>query len=173
MGTAGLVWLSRKSLFLPKTHGFYRFFAWDINLALLLINVERWFVAPFSIHQIVSWLLLIISLFLMITSIVQLHRGKPDSQRKEDALFGLEKTTALVTSGLYKYIRHPMYSSLLFLAWGIFFKRPDWLNGILAIITTGFLIATARVEEKEDILFFGPVYEEYMEKTGMFLPRVW
>jgi protein-S-isoprenylcysteine O-methyltransferase Ste14 len=50
----------------------------------------------------------------------------------------IEKTTILVTTGAYRYIRHPLYSSLLFLAWGIFFKAPSWPGGLLALAATFF-----------------------------------
>jgi protein-S-isoprenylcysteine O-methyltransferase Ste14 len=172
IATLGLAWLSRRSLLDPGTHGFYRFFAWDLDLALLLFNLPRWFVDPLSWHQVISWLLLLISLYLLITSLVQLRRGKPDRSRKDEALLGLERTTSLVTTGLYRYIRHPMYSSLLFLAWGVFFKHPDLLNGLFALLASVFLFATARVEEREDIRFFGPAYAEYIQRSGMFLPRI-
>jgi protein-S-isoprenylcysteine O-methyltransferase Ste14 len=72
--------------------------------------------------------------------------------------------------GAYKYIRHPLYSSLLFLAWGVFFKDPSWLGGILALAATIFLVVTAKVEEAEDIRFFGPAYQIYRKQTKMFIP---
>lgn len=81
-----------------------------------------------------------------------------------------EKTTTIATAGVYRYIRHPLYSSLLFLAWGVACKSPVWLNMLLALIATLFLLATARAEEAEDIRFFGPAYQEYMKRTGMFIP---
>ena len=83
---------------------------------------------------------------------------------------GIEKTTQLVTSGLYHYIRHPFYSSLLFLAWGIVFKRIIWFEVFLAIIATFFLIMTAKKEEVENIEFFGDEYRAYMQTTKMFIP---
>ena len=62
--------------------------------------------------------------------------GKPDQQRQDEALLGVEKTSQLVTGGAYRYIRHPMYSSLLFLGWGIFFKLPSLIGGILVVTAT-------------------------------------
>ena len=85
-------------------------------------------------------------------------------------MVAFEKTTALVTVGIYRYIRHPLYSSLLFLAWGIFFKDPSWPGGLLAVVATLFLVATARVEEAENVRFFGEEYKEYMKQTKMFIP---
>lgn len=81
-----------------------------------------------------------------------------------------EKTTTIVTAGAYRYIRHPLYSSLLFLDWGVAFKSPGWLNILLALVATLLLIATAKAEEAEDVRFFGPAYQEYMKGTRMFVP---
>jgi protein-S-isoprenylcysteine O-methyltransferase Ste14 len=172
VASAGLAYLSRASLRAPRSHGFYRFFAWESILALILLNVGRWFHDPFAIHQIISWLLLIASIFLVLHSVHLLRIvGKPDSKREEDVpLIGIEKTTALVTVGAFKYIRHPLYSSLLFGAWGVFFKDPSWPGGILVLATTIFLTATAKVEEAENIRFFGTAYQEYIEQTKMFVP---
>ena len=74
--------------------------------------------------------------------------------------------------GLYKYIRHPLYSSLLFLTWGAFLKSPSWLGSGLVAVAMVCLVATARVEEAENIEYFGPVYQEYMKHTKMFVPFV-
>jgi protein-S-isoprenylcysteine O-methyltransferase Ste14 len=87
-------------------------------------------------------------------------------------LIGIEKTTRLVTSGPYRYIRHPFYSSLLFLAIGAFFKQPSWLGGILSVLALFMLIATAKIEERENIAYFGEEYRTYMKQTKMFVPFI-
>jgi protein-S-isoprenylcysteine O-methyltransferase Ste14 len=169
--TTGLAYVSRASLLAPRSHGFYRFFAWEVILALLLLNVEMWFYDPFSWHQIISWSLLLVSLFLVVHGVHLLRQiGKPDKQRYDASLVGFERTTALVTAGVYRYIRHPLYSSLLFLAWGVFFKAPSWLGALLVSAATLFLVATARIEEAENIRYFGAAYEAYMKQTKMFVP---
>jgi protein-S-isoprenylcysteine O-methyltransferase Ste14 len=171
LGTACLAYLSRASLVAPRSHGFYRFFAWEEILALALLNIEVWFRDPFSWHQLISWPLLVVSGLLVIVGVRLLRqRGKPDAQRDDVPLVAFEKTTTLVTTGTYRYIRHPLYSSLLFLAWGVFFKDPAWLGGLLVLAATLFLIATARVEEAENLRFFGEEYREYMKRTKMFVP---
>ena len=85
---------------------------------------------------IISWILLVTALVPLGFGVRSLTaRGKPARQRAgEPQLLGFEKTTALVTSGIYAYIRHPLYSSLLLLAWGVFFKAPGWAGAALAII---------------------------------------
>jgi protein-S-isoprenylcysteine O-methyltransferase Ste14 len=173
VGTIVIVWVSRASLRDPRSHGFYRFFAWETILILLLLNVNYWFVDPFSPNQITAWTLLIISFVLIISGVGAFQRrGDIDSQRDDPTLVGIEKTTQLVTSGVYAYIRHPFYSSLLFLTWGIYLKHLSWLGIFLAMLATAFLTLTAKIEETENIEFFGEAYEEYMTRTKMFIPFI-
>jgi protein-S-isoprenylcysteine O-methyltransferase Ste14 len=173
IGSGSLVFVSRASLRMPGSHGFYRFLAWECMLVLLLIVVGRWFVDPFSFAQIVSWLFMSISAFLALHGVYLLRQAEHTVQeRAGEPLFALEKTTRLVTHGAYRYIRHPLYSSLLFLSWGLFLKRPIALAGVMAIAATGFLIATAKADEAECIRFFGPAYEQYVTRTKMFIPFI-
>lgn len=166
-----LAYFSRGSLRVPRSHGFYRFFAWECILGLFFLNIEEWFRNPFSPRQLISWPLLLVSGFLVLDSVYFLRRlGRRDGRRQDVPLIGIEKTTRLVTEGPYRRIRHPLYSSLLFLAWGIFFKSPTRLAGILAAAATGFLLATAKIDEAESIRFFGPSYRQYMKRTKMFIP---
>ena len=173
LGTIGIVWVSRSSLRNIQYHGFYRFFAWETILILFLVNMNYWFVDPFSFRQIISWSFLIVSLVLIYQG-VQLFRrqGKLDQERNDPALVGIEKTTELVTIGVYHYIRHPFYSSLLFLGWGTLLKNVTWSGILLAVIATILLIITARKEEIENIQFFGEKYQEYMKCTKMFVPFI-
>ena len=165
VGSIGIVYVSRTVLRDPRAHGFWRFFAWETILLLTLLNIEQWFVDPFSIYQIISWLLLIASLLLILHGVHLLRViGQPQGP--------IENTTHLVIIGAYKYIRHPLYASLLYLAWGVFFKDLTWLGASLAVGTTAFLIATARVEEAENLHKFGDEYAQYMRRTKMFVPFV-
>lgn len=166
-----MIWLSRYSLRNLRSHGFYRFFAWEAILVLVLMNVGYWFRDPFCLSQIVSWLLLTVSAWLVGYSLLLLRKlGEPSSERKDPSLIGIEKTTKLVTVGIYRYIRHPIYSSLLFGAWGVFFKQPSIPSAALASVATFFLIMTARMEEAENIRFFGTDYQTYMKQSKMFVP---
>ncbi|MBN2146849.1 MAG: isoprenylcysteine carboxylmethyltransferase family protein [Anaerolineales bacterium] len=172
-GTAFLVYISHLSLPHMRSHGFYRFFAWEILLVMLVLNLRTWFETPLAWHQLISWAMLIISLYLVIHGMILLHKiGAQNSHRDDSPMLGLEKTARLVTIGAYRYIRHPLYSSLLFLAWGFYFKSPSVLDGILALTCTLFLFATAKLEENENIRYFGGQYVEYMQHTRMFIPFV-
>ena len=172
LGSVILVYISRASLRRPRSHGFYRFFAWETILGLFLLNVDFWFRDPFAWHQIIAWILLFVSFIPLGFGVQALRaRGKPTANREGDpSLLAFEKTTALVTTGIYHYIRHPLYSSLLLLAWGIFFKSPSWLGGVLVIVTTISLALTAKADEAECAKFFGTAYQDYMKTTRMFIP---
>ncbi len=165
LGTAGILWISWKPLHDRRAHGFYRFFAFEAILALILLNAEQWFRDPFSALQIMSWLLLLASIFLAIHGFYLLRVvGQPRGS--------FENTSTLVRIGAYRYIRHPLYSSLLFLAWGAFLKDPSWVGGALVLIASAALIATAKVEEAENASRFGAEYPEYVKTTKMFVPFV-
>jgi len=170
----GLIYISRASLREPRSHGFHRFFAWEFIVALFLLNMNVWFRNPLSWHQLIAWFLLIACIVPLVFGIRSLAtQGKPVQQREgEPQLLAFEKTSTLVTTGIYRYIRHPLYSSLLFLTWGIFFKSLSWPGGLLAIAATLFLIATARADEAECIRFFGATYQAYMKQTKMFVPFI-
>jgi len=170
LGSAGLVFVSRQALLNVRAHGFYRFFAWEILLASFLLNVNGWFDEPFAWHQLISWFLLVATIPLVLIGVGVLSTTSKSASRDDPSLLGLEKTSKLVTAGLYRYIRHPMYSSLLCLGWGLFFKSPSWIDAGLALLCTFFLFATARIEEREDIAYFGAEYQEYMQHSKMFIP---
>jgi protein-S-isoprenylcysteine O-methyltransferase Ste14 len=172
VGSLALVYISRASLRQPRSHGFYRFFAWEAILALFLLNVDFWFRDPLSWQQLIAWTLLFASLLPLAFGVRSLRqRGQPVEDRPGDpSLLAFEKTTALVTAGVYAYIRHPLYSSLLLLAWGIFFKDPSLPAGALVLTASLFLYATARADERECLAYFGPAYGDYMRTTRRFIP---
>ena len=167
-----IVYVSRASLRAPGSHGFYRFFAWESILALVLLNIGVWFRDPLAWHQVISWVLLFVCFVpLAFGARTLITRGKPVKRREDDAsLLAFEKTSTLVTTGIYHYIRHPLYSSLLILAWGVFFKDPSWPGGLLTLAATLALVATAKADEAECTRFFGPGYTDYMQRTKMFVP---
>lgn len=163
--------LSGKSLLNLKSHCFYRFLSWECILWLAVSNTGFWFDEPFSPRQIISWILLFYSIYPVTAGTILLRKaGKPSSERDEQALYGFEKTTKLVDTGIFSHIRHPLYSSLLFLAWGIFLKNPDVLLLFVSLASTGCLFTTAIFDEKECLKYFGEDYRYYMKRTKRFIP---
>jgi len=165
-GTVLLVFLSwHISLKDKRYHGIARFFAFECILILCLLNYPHWFRDPLSTKQLFSWFFLCLSIYPAVAGVVLLRsEGKPEDN--------LEKTVCLVTTGIYHYIRHPMYLSLLLLGLGIMLKRPGFWQLLLAGINIIALVITARMEEKEMQMRFGDDYSRYMKDTKMFIPFV-
>ena len=83
------------------------------------------------------------------------------------------KEHKLSTSGIYRWVRHPLYTigSSFIVSFGM--MADNWfiiLMGVLAFI--GMAVRTPK-EEANLIEKFGDEYREYMKRTGRFLPKVW
>jgi len=171
IGSIFFAWVSWYSLLKPLSHGFYRFFAWECILALVLLNFPMWTINPFALHQISSWLLLLASLTLVIHAVFLLRKiGRPNDERRDPELLPFEKTSTLVTTGAYRYIRHPMYAALLFLAWGAFLKDVSVPSIALMVGASIALFFTALCDEDECNQYFGTSYAEYMKTSKRFVP---
>jgi protein-S-isoprenylcysteine O-methyltransferase Ste14 len=77
----------------------------------------------------------------------------------------------LVTSGPYRWVRHPLYTvgSSMFVAFGM--MADNWFIAVLGILT--FILMAIRTPKEEANLIekFGDEYREYMKNTGRFLPK--
>src|SRR5574340_553034 len=168
-GTGIILWVSWPSLRTPFTRGFYRTFVFESILVMFLLAVDAWFVDPFNLRQIISWIFLIVSVVMIVAGVRMFYtRGKISRERRDPTLVGIEKTTELVTTGIYRFIRHPFYSSLLFLAWGIFLKDVSFTASVLTAAVTVLLIIIANMEEIENLQYFGESYRVYMQNTRKF-----
>jgi protein-S-isoprenylcysteine O-methyltransferase Ste14 len=119
-----------------------------------------------------SWILLFASLFVLWEGVSRLRSARRSSSRKDSELYAFERTSELITSGIYHYIRHPLYASLLYLAWGAYLKDISWISTVLIVLASLNLLATAKADERECIHYFGDQYKEYMKRSKMFIPFV-
>ena len=84
----------------------------------------------------------------------------------------LKQDHELVRKGLYRWIRHPIYSGILLAFIGTAVIKGHvrgWIG--LAILWTAFYIK-ARREERFLRQEFGEGFEEHLRHTGMFLPKL-
>jgi len=148
-----------------KSHDFYMFFVSEALLVLLYFNVDFWFRSPFSWHQILSWIVLFISIIMALSGFFGLIKhGRP--------IRDFEDTTQLVTRGIYRFIRHPLYASLIFFNMGIFMKNVSLKPLIPFFISLVFLVAASKVEEAENLAKFGHSYENYKKTTKNYIPFI-
>jgi protein-S-isoprenylcysteine O-methyltransferase Ste14 len=85
---------------------------------------------------------------------------------------GTRKEHKLIISGIYRYIRHPLYTigSSLFISFGL--MADNWFIAVLGILAfIGMAIRTPK-EEANLIEKFGDEYREYMKHTGKFFPKL-
>jgi protein-S-isoprenylcysteine O-methyltransferase Ste14 len=148
-----------------RYHGIIRFFSFESIFLLTLSNLHIWFKDPFSPLQVLSWILLILSVYVAVAGFLLLKKiGKPDSN--------FENTSVLVKTGFYKRIRHPLYLSLFVLGTGVMLKDPGFYQLTLGIVNLVAVYFTAKTEEKEMTARFGNEYKEYMKETKMFIPFI-
>jgi len=143
----------------------------ESTLALVLINAPHWFARPFAFQQLISWCLLVFSGLSLVWGFLLLRReGGFSPAREVETTFGWENTGRLVTTGIYRYVRHPLYASLLFLAWGAVLKGVSLTTLALGVAASAALAATAKLEEAENLVRFGEEYRDYMRRTRRFVP---
>lgn len=82
------------------------------------------------------------------------------------------KEHKLVTNGIYRWIRHPLYTigSSLFISFGM--MADNWFIALLGVLA--FIVMAIRTPKEEANLIekFGDEYREYMKRTGRFLPKL-
>jgi protein-S-isoprenylcysteine O-methyltransferase Ste14 len=74
-----------------------------------------------------------------------------------------------VTSGLYRYTRHPMYISTSLLLLGVTVASASWVFLLITVITTVGEVVFAGHEEKGCLNQYGDAYREYMDRTSRWL----
>jgi protein-S-isoprenylcysteine O-methyltransferase Ste14 len=77
----------------------------------------------------------------------------------------------LVTSGPYRWVRHPLYTvgSSLFLSLGLI--ADNWFIALLGVLAFIAVAIRTPKEEANLIAKFGDEYRKYMKRTGRFLPK--
>ena len=142
---------------------FPRFIAFESILSLIFLNFQGWFREPLSLRQILSWICLVGSIYLVTHAFYLIKtKGYPSGD--------FEDTTRLIVDGPYRFIRHPLYASLFLFALGAFLKNPSWIGAGLLCANFLAVIKTAAIEEKHNLDRFGEEYMNYMSRTKRFIP---
>ncbi len=80
----------------------------------------------------------------------------------------------LITQGVYRHVRHPMYAALFLYSIGQLLVLPNWVAGPSYLVTFGILFALrVRAEERLMLEEFGADYSAYMKKTKRLVPGLW
>jgi protein-S-isoprenylcysteine O-methyltransferase Ste14 len=85
---------------------------------------------------------------------------------------GTRTQHTLVTSGPYRWVRHPLYTvaTSLFIAFGM--MADNWFIPLLGILAFIAMAIRTPKEESNLIARFGEDYRQYMKRTGRFFPKL-
>lgn len=78
----------------------------------------------------------------------------------------------LVTEGIYRWIRHPMYTSFTLSFTASFLTSTSWVVGALGFVYSLLILNRANAEEKMLLESLGDEYQAYMKHSGRFLPKM-
>jgi protein-S-isoprenylcysteine O-methyltransferase Ste14 len=102
------------------------------------------------------------------------HRSHADLGTNWSITLEVREKHQLVTHGIYRHVRHPMYLALLLYSLGQALVLPNWVAGPSYLVALGLLFAL-RVGPEERMMKeqFGTDYEAYMSQTKRLFPGVW
>jgi protein-S-isoprenylcysteine O-methyltransferase Ste14 len=82
------------------------------------------------------------------------------------------KEHKLVTNGIYRWVRHPLYTigSSMFVAFGL--MADNWFIALLGILAFIAMAVRTKKEEANLVEKFGDEYRQYMKRTGRFFPKL-
>jgi protein-S-isoprenylcysteine O-methyltransferase Ste14 len=86
----------------------------------------------------------------------------------------LRENHQLVISGIYKSIRHPMYTSIFLYAFAQALLLSNWIAGPGCIVAFVLMfVFRLRPEERMMLEKFGQPYQDYAAKTKRLIPGIW
>ncbi len=83
----------------------------------------------------------------------------------------MSEARMLITAGIYKFLRHPFYTGHFIMFFGSLCMRLHSYTIAMYLFFVVGQVFRARIEERKLLDTF-PEYSEYMEKTGMFFPKL-
>ena len=105
--------------------------------------------------------------------ILGLFRSHIDLKKQWSPIVELQDQHELITKGIYRFARHPMYLSIFTITVAQIFLLNNWVAGPIGII--GFtLLYFSRINKEEEMLLdhFGQAYENYSQIVGRLMPKI-
>ena len=128
-------------------------------------------VLDFANYHMPGWWSLI-GVILFIDAIIILYISHAHLGKNWSPVLGIQKEHQLVTTGIYQYIRHPMYAAHLLWSVAQILILNNWIAGFsfIVVMVPHYLL---RVNKEEQMMIeqFGDDYEEYKKTTGRIFPK--
>jgi len=131
---------------------------------------SSWFdFADFTLPDWLRW----IGVVLFAGAAILLWKTHRDLGRNWTPTLGIRDEHTLVTEGIFKSIRHPMYAAHLLWALAQPLILTNWIVGF-SFLVTQILQYLLRIKAEEQMMLdqFGDQYQQYMNTTDRFLPRL-
>lgn len=125
--------------------------------------------ADYQLPEFAPWL----GTSVMVAALWLFWRSHADLGLNWSVTLEIRKEHQLITHGVYRSIRHPMYTSIFLFSLAQGLLLENWLAGWCAVVTFAplYFIRTPR-EERMMCEFFGDEYRDYMRRTGRLWPRI-
>ena len=145
--------------------------AWmSFFLTLVWVATPLLAFADYPLHPVP----LIAGTVLLVFGLWLLYRSHADLGTNWSITLQLRERHQLVTHGVYRWSRHPMYLALLTFALGQALALPNWLAGpaylVAMLLLVGLLLSPEERMLREE---FGNDYEAYAATTKRLIPGVW
>jgi protein-S-isoprenylcysteine O-methyltransferase Ste14 len=125
---------------------------------------------PSRAHQTAGWL----GAAVFAVALWLLWRSHVDLGSNWSAFPEIRSDHSLVTEGVYRSIRHPMYTAHWLWAVAQMLLLQNWIAGpALAVFFLPFCLVRIPYEERMMLDRFGDEYRAYMDRTGRIVPRLW
>lgn len=139
---------------------------WVLGSFIFIINPMFLNWSSFYSPLWIRWIGVILTVLgICIEFSTQLYLG-----RNYSTLLHIREEQSLITTGPYRYIRHPMYVALITVGIGMTFLSANWYFGLpfIAVIVVIFF----RIKKEEEVMIdkFGEEYIHYMKRTKRFIP---
>lgn len=121
-----------------------------------------WLIAPSPALSIIGAVPCAIGLLLILMAIITLRRVvQIEPAPRADG--------ELVTRGVYRWLRHPIYTAIILIVIGLFLKKPTILNGVAMAAVVVFLALKVSFEERLLSARY-PQYVDYKRRTWGLIP---
>lgn len=134
-----------------------------VLIFLMPYSLPNWL--PFSSTQHLSFYLIIMS-WLIFGGMINLI-GLITLRR---AFTIMSEARTLITRGVYRFVRHPLYSAHMIMFFGSMLLRLNFATVLLYLLFLAGQVFRARIEERKLDLAFAE-FAGYRDRTGMFMPR--
>ena len=132
---------------------------WIIGYALAIYNNSPILFIPTALTSALVWLLIVVGALVVLGAVISI-RWKSVAPSMKDTL---------VEKGLYRYVRHPVYSGVLLELVGLSIWIPTIPVMVACLLGILWIIIQARLEEL-DLIQRIPAYKDYMQRVPRFIP---